>query len=117
MEDVPDYFCEKCLKPTPHCSCKQKKDKECIVHKDGEPCEHVGCLNHVTHLCEGCGRIEGKRFVFVSDVIKVLEGLNEYVYNNSFGPSEFPDDMLMITSKCIKTEITRTINTIQKGDR
>jgi hypothetical protein len=51
-----------------------------------------------------------------SDVIKLLEGLNEYVHNNSFGASEFPDDMLMITSKCIKTEITRTINTIQGED-
>jgi len=27
--------------------------------KDGEPCNHPGCLNHVTHPCEGCGRIRG----------------------------------------------------------
>ena len=27
--------------------------------KDGEPCSHRGCLNHVTHPCEGCGRIGG----------------------------------------------------------
>lgn len=26
---------------------------------DGEPCDHRGCLNHVTHPCEGCGRIVG----------------------------------------------------------
>lgn len=25
----------------------------------GEPCDHPGCLNHVTHPCEGCGRIAG----------------------------------------------------------
>jgi hypothetical protein len=25
--------------------------------KDGVPCEHPGCANHVTHPCEGCGRI------------------------------------------------------------
>jgi hypothetical protein len=29
--------------------------------KDGEPCDHVGCLAHVTHPCEGCGRIAGRR--------------------------------------------------------
>ena len=27
--------------------------------KDGEPCEHRGCLNHISHPCEGCGRIAG----------------------------------------------------------
>ena len=28
--------------------------------KDGEPCRHVGCLSHVSHPCEGCGRIQGR---------------------------------------------------------
>lgn len=28
--------------------------------KDGEPCEHSGCLNHISHPCEKCGRINGK---------------------------------------------------------
>lgn len=23
------------------------------------PCKHPGCLHHVTHPCEGCGRIAG----------------------------------------------------------
>lgn len=27
--------------------------------KDGEPCNHKGCLNHISHPCEGCGRIGG----------------------------------------------------------
>lgn len=27
--------------------------------KDGEPCWHPGCLHHVTHPCEGCGRTAG----------------------------------------------------------
>ena len=26
---------------------------------DGIPCSHHGCLDHVTHPCEGCGRIAG----------------------------------------------------------
>jgi hypothetical protein len=25
--------------------------------RDGEPCSHPGCLNHLSHPCEGCGRI------------------------------------------------------------
>jgi len=28
---------------------------------DGEPCGHPGCLHHISHPCEGCGRIGGKR--------------------------------------------------------
>lgn len=27
--------------------------------RDGEPCGHPGCLHHVTHPCEGYGRIGG----------------------------------------------------------
>lgn len=27
--------------------------------KDGVPCSHIGCLNHVSHPCENCGRIAG----------------------------------------------------------
>lgn len=29
-------------------------------YKNGEPCKHPGCLNHVSHPCEGCGRIAGR---------------------------------------------------------
>lgn len=59
----------------PHDPCD---DPMCLVHnpfvfqgvrrsewlanlKDGEPCYHPGCLSHVTHPCEGCGRIAGRR--------------------------------------------------------
>lgn len=28
---------------------------------DGVPCKHPGCLSHVSHPCEGCGRIAGRR--------------------------------------------------------
>lgn len=28
-------------------------------YKNGEPCSHPGCLNHLTHPCEVCGRIGG----------------------------------------------------------
>jgi protein gp37 len=26
---------------------------------DGNPCSHTGCFHHITHPCEGCGRIAG----------------------------------------------------------
>ena len=29
--------------------------------RDGEPCGHPGCLSHVSHPCEGCGRVAGRR--------------------------------------------------------
>lgn len=29
--------------------------------KVGEPCNHTGCLSHLSHPCEGCGRIAGGR--------------------------------------------------------
>lgn len=27
--------------------------------RDGEPCNHPGCLAHISHPCEGCGRVCG----------------------------------------------------------
>jgi len=32
-------------------------EKERSGYKDGEPCGHIGCAKHITHPCEGCGRI------------------------------------------------------------
>jgi hypothetical protein len=26
----------------------------------GVPCHHPGCLRHISHPCEGCGRIGGR---------------------------------------------------------
>lgn len=34
---------------------------------DGVPCAHRGCLHHVTHPCEGCGRIAGAGVVALED--------------------------------------------------
>lgn len=31
-----------------------------MMLRDGEPCKHPGCLNHLSHPCEGCGRIGGR---------------------------------------------------------
>ena len=32
-----------------------------VLPPDGVPCSHPGCLNHVTHPCEGCGRVAGRK--------------------------------------------------------
>lgn len=36
----------------------------CALHTrqlpDGVPCDHAGCLSHLSHPCEGCGRIGGQ---------------------------------------------------------
>jgi hypothetical protein len=37
-----------------------RRGRELRAWKDGEPCPHPGCLSHVTHPCDGCGRVGGK---------------------------------------------------------
>jgi len=39
-----------------------------IKYNDGQPCNHKGCLSHISHPCEGCGRIGGKGIVYLVDV-------------------------------------------------
>lgn len=46
--------------------------------RDGEPCSHKGCLNHISHPCERCSRIAGR------NETRVLEcdfGINSCVNN------------------------------------
>ena len=35
-----------------------------------QPCPHPGCLHHVTHACEGCGRFNGLGQVYVASLYK-----------------------------------------------
>lgn len=37
--------------------------------REHEPCEHPGCLHHVSHPCEGCGRTAGR---YVGEVLVPL---------------------------------------------
>jgi DNA modification methylase len=49
---------------------KDEKVIEYLRHEwyeDGQPCGHPGCVQHVTHPCEGCGRIAGRSWTDVSD--------------------------------------------------
>lgn len=29
--------------------------------REGEPCKHIGCASHITHPCEGCGRVRMRK--------------------------------------------------------
>lgn len=40
-----------------------------IQYKDREPCS-VGCLNHVTHPCEKCGRLQGKGNYYILVILE-----------------------------------------------
>ena len=49
-----------------------------MKYRDGEPCKHRGCLNHVTHSCEGCGRIAGKTTeVYMQSQASLLEQMSD----------------------------------------
>jgi len=37
-----------------------QKDLIAELSKQKQPCNHIGCYNHETHPCEGCGRILGQ---------------------------------------------------------
>lgn len=41
--------------------------------KDGEPCDHPGCLLHISHPCEGCGRVGGIGKVTPPDGFRLLK--------------------------------------------
>jgi hypothetical protein len=43
--------------------------------EDGKPCSHSGCLSHISHPCEGCGRIGGRRVNLTDDEKKLLTEL------------------------------------------
>lgn len=36
-----------------------------ISFKNGEPCKHPGCKNHITHPCEVCGRYNAQGEVWL----------------------------------------------------
>lgn len=38
---------------------EQTKSFNTASFKIGEPCSHPGCLSHISHPCETCGRLAG----------------------------------------------------------
>jgi len=47
------------------------------MYKDGEPCKHSGCLSHVSHPCEECGRIAGHYPMTMLQKIQIMIEDNE----------------------------------------
>ena len=54
---------------------------------DGTPCDHVGCLSHISHPCEVCGRVGGQRaqqrlkrtgYIASTSIGEKCLGCNEY---------------------------------------
>lgn len=43
--------------------------------EEGKGCGHLGCLSHITHPCEGCGRTGGR---IVSSAEKTLNDTIEF---------------------------------------
>jgi len=91
---------------TSHCLARQRwGDGECECHvehpdrgpaqyRPGEPCSHPGCMSHVTHPCEGCGRQWGQprgpteRADFEEDVMAKRSRLPSLAEQRAkFGPS------------------------------
>jgi hypothetical protein len=35
-----------------------------IKYDKFQPCKHIGCLNHISHPCEKCGRIGGNGIIY-----------------------------------------------------
>lgn len=35
-----------------------------VKYKDGQPCSHRGCMAHISHPCEGCGRMGARGTVY-----------------------------------------------------
>lgn len=74
--------------------------------KDGEPCSHKGCLNHVSHPCEGCGRIAGRSYKVPTETelkefcrlagVYVHEIANENSYEGMFS---HPEEVLEVMMK------------------
>ncbi len=40
-----------------------------VIPADGVPCIHPGCLSHIKHPCEGCGRIGGKATSYAAEAV------------------------------------------------
>jgi hypothetical protein len=48
----------------------------------GQPCHHFGCLQHLSHPCEVCGRIGGNGQVTVRNPV-IIRIDNKYVKKNN----------------------------------
>jgi hypothetical protein len=78
----------------------------------GQACDHPGCLSHVTHPCEGCGRIAGRGYYLASQpIIPVdLQDIRRWADNRSFdGLCRLADQYLSETEAYDRTVCTGPI--------
>ena len=77
-----------------------KHDRE-ILYQDRQPCDHPGCLNHITHPCEGCGRVAGHGIVYKPwiDKISPIEKKNWVNINEYQKAEELKREMREVTAK------------------
>jgi hypothetical protein len=61
-----------------------KEPDEIVLYKDREPCKRKGCLQHVTHPCEWCGRTAGIGTVTLSNAVNWKMNLLEEGEANSY---------------------------------
>lgn len=57
------------------------------IYIDGKPCEHPGCMNHVTHPCENCHRIQAGQNHYYQEL---YHGTNEIF--DKFDPKKLNSD-------------------------
>jgi hypothetical protein len=53
-------------------------------YRDGEPCDHPGCLHHLSHPCENCGRIGGGSLPTMAKGSVTLNNRNPKMYKINF---------------------------------
>jgi hypothetical protein len=82
------------------------------VHRlrDGEPCKHTGCLQHLTHPCEGCGRIGGRRTLdqLRRDVASIFPGSVGILNDETASISCF--DVIVGRGNCIMNALRSAAN-------
>jgi len=83
--------------------------------REGEPCSHPGCLHHVSHPCEGCGRVAGRGNVVVAaDALPVDASRAEWLSVGSVKPQTSADPiwirgkgMALYLKSCLSEASTR----------
>lgn len=66
--------------------------------REGESYSHKGCLSHISHPCEGCGRIGGRTlrtYIVKADISKIKDIERRF---NVTWKSEFLEGLIFIES-------------------
>lgn len=78
----------------------EKKNRIFPKYLNGVPCNHKGCLNHISHPCDGCGRIAGLKIIkFNNDYPKLASQKTARLINVWQGMlKDFPCELLKYDS-------------------